>query len=337
MINFITRIVVSIVSLGMLYSCNPIPDKSISDPLTPEELAKIFEKDTSFKATYEFVEIANKLVLNTDVKKAEYLSLTYRQFHDFFLVANTSSDAYKKLDSSYNEAWNKEIIGFQPEIDSISNYWKDYYSDKNINEYAYVDFAGEVKYTRYGFTDSFGLKFLIGPYKDYTMEKIKISYNIQDQIFAKDFENDRALDISQVISIHKFEIKRPIKGLEEVEIRIKRQNSDIFYELYPDGLDYDKQVFASVDEVVVNGKIIKNQANEIPYEVKKYWRETFNDSTNRFDQFTVTTFINEFLDEDFEFQFEFTKRKIKEYLENKDPLSAKYFFQFAEILSKFKD
>ena len=328
---------ITVFVLATIVGCNPIPDKSIGEPLSPEELAKIFESDTSFKATYQFVESANKLVLNTDVKKAEFLELSYRDFHDFFLVANNSSDAYKKLDSSYNAEWNQKILRFQPQIDSISNYWKIFYSDKNINEYAYVDFAGVVKYTRYGYPDSFGLKFLIGPYRDYTLERIKVSYDIKSEVFEKDFMQEKILDISQVFSIHDFEIKRPIKDLEEVEIRIGRNNSDVFYDLYPNGLEYDKVVLASVDEVVVNGKIIKNQANEIPYEVKKYWRETLNDSTNKFDEFTVTSFVNEFLDKDFEYQFEYSRRKKREYFEAKDPLSAKYFFQVAEILSKFND
>ncbi|NVJ46468.1 MAG: hypothetical protein HWE07_05045 [Cytophagia bacterium] len=84
---FFNNWVVLIVSLLFL-GCNPIPAKSITKALSPEELFEIFEKDTSFESIYNFLESANKLVLNTDVKKAEHLGFTYRDFHEFFLLAN---------------------------------------------------------------------------------------------------------------------------------------------------------------------------------------------------------------------------------------------------------
>lgn len=336
MVNLISRIIASILFLGILLSCNPIPDKSISDPLTPEELSKIFDKDTTFRKTYEFLETANKLVLNSDVKKAEFLALTYRRFHEFFKMADNTSQGYKRMDSTYRAEWDLLVAGYQPKIDSISSYWEHYLSDKRIDEYVYVDFAGVVVYTRYGYTDSFGLKFLVDPYKDYQIDRIKVSYKIIDQILFEDFEKEKKLGIDQVFSIQDFEINRPINGLEEVEIRIRNRNREIFYKLYPDGLEYDKQIIASVDEVVIDGKTIKNKASDIPYVVREYWKDSM-DSTNRFDQFTVTSIINEFIDKDFKYQFEYSIQKIKEYLEEKDSLSFKYYFQVVEIVSKIKD
>jgi hypothetical protein len=109
------------ISATVIVACNPIPDKSITEPIKPKELSKIFQKDSAFESTYEFVELGNILILNTKVKKAQYYDLTYRDFHDFYLLANEKSPYYKELENLFWEEYEQLSNSYQPRIDSLIN------------------------------------------------------------------------------------------------------------------------------------------------------------------------------------------------------------------------
>ncbi|MEB2784877.1 hypothetical protein [Algoriphagus persicinus] len=107
---------------GVLFiGCQSNLDRSIIEPLTPEELSVIIQKDTLFKGTYSIVEVANKFVLNTDVQRAEYLPLTYSRFHEFIQLASNQSNNYKYLDSLYSSEWKESVLKYEGKIDSLIN------------------------------------------------------------------------------------------------------------------------------------------------------------------------------------------------------------------------
>lgn len=105
--------------------CNPIPDKSITKPIAPEELFTIFQKDSLFKSTYSMAKIAQKLILNSDVAKAEFMDLTYPRFHEFVQLARNDGENYRVMDSLYSAEWKESLESYKSRIDSLVNSYEE--------------------------------------------------------------------------------------------------------------------------------------------------------------------------------------------------------------------
>jgi hypothetical protein len=317
--------------LIVMMGCDPIPDKSISEPLSPEDLFKIFEKDTSFKATYEFIETANKLVLNTDVKKAEYLALTYRDFHNFYQVANNNSAEYARLDSLYGAQWEEELSSYDPKIDSLSKYWKDYLSKTNVSAYAKIDYKNHVEYKSNGIRNRIGLVFKIEVDPVVKLENLKFRYDALTTEEGADFIYNELIGVEKLYSGSTHHVKGPIEGSLEVEVQIRLQNRDDWpiWIAFMEGSN--KYIFASIEELKINGGIVSNSVDQVPFYLRELWLAQNKDEA---DEILRSLLISSALDEEFESRSGYFLKKMREHLFTIDSLSASYWYKILDLVSK---
>ena len=104
--NKMKRIVI-ILLVVTIYGCNSHLDKKIFTPLTVEELKKSIDKDTTFKDTYETIQLIKDSVLKSDIEKANFADLTYNRVYKLIKFA-------------------QDTIHFKPIREQLKKEWKVY-------------------------------------------------------------------------------------------------------------------------------------------------------------------------------------------------------------------
>ena len=83
------RIILAITVIIAMISCNKIPNKSIFEKLTTDELAVAFKSDDTFREFYELT--IDQVDDVSDVVKASYSDITYRRFFDYYKFLSDSN------------------------------------------------------------------------------------------------------------------------------------------------------------------------------------------------------------------------------------------------------
>ena len=122
---------ISITAIGSLFcSCNSYLDKPIYEPLTAEEFKKALEKDATFAYMYIHIKEPAKALNENTLLKAKFLDLTYRKMVKAMKYLN--SDSYKKIYNSFENDWINYVTTYQPQVDSVVGYWKNYIEEMNL-------------------------------------------------------------------------------------------------------------------------------------------------------------------------------------------------------------
>jgi hypothetical protein len=326
------KIVIRNISIFFLFSsiisCDPIPNSSIIEPLSVNELSSIINKDSTFKNTYEFLE-STKIFLNTDVERVDFLNLTYREFHKFFQVANR--DGYNKIDSFYYSEWQRELNSYEKKIDSVSNFWKNKLEAEKITQFLDVEFLGITKYTKYGLVDSYGLKFKLDPKT--RLDKIRILFRLDD--LGSDFIHEKFLGVEDVFYDYEvFELKDVDKA-DVYENRISRNSRKLFSQLYSDDKYLEKELVYSIGEIIIDNQRVRNVVKEIPISIRNLWILEIKGSPLYRKEMIKKMIVEEHFNEDFEDMTEYVYSRVKKDLYKISPLSAKYYYKVVNDLSKF--
>lgn len=95
----IAKVILGTLFLLLAVSCNNALNKSIAEPLTPEEVSQAVKKDPGFSFTYKLVERRDNY-LRTTSQKAMWQDLTYGRLHKFINII---------LDNDFQESHQKEF------------------------------------------------------------------------------------------------------------------------------------------------------------------------------------------------------------------------------------
>ena len=98
-------------------------NKSITEPLSVEELKVNMKKDTTFTDFYSQIQEVRDWINGDDVLQAKYGDITYKQIKKF--IKHASDTTYFKEKS---DKWKEEYATLYPkydkQVDSIITYWK---------------------------------------------------------------------------------------------------------------------------------------------------------------------------------------------------------------------
>lgn len=135
-------------------------NKSITEPLSVEELKVNMKKDTTFTDFYSQIQEVRDWINGDDVLQAKYGDITYKQIKKYLKHACDSTYFNKKSDK-----WKEEYATLYPkydkQVDSIITYWKAYKEQYNMDslvviEYEklwkeYYSYIGSIKNVNIGF------------------------------------------------------------------------------------------------------------------------------------------------------------------------------------------
>lgn len=173
------HLIISILGL-LLYSCSNIPDKSIFESLSTEELSKIIKKDTLF---IDFYESQRKITEKfNEIDKAKFSGLTYRDLYKMYSYINDTT-IMSPLNKEWHSEWATEFGSYNTKVDSVVNYWTKYKSDNSLNKFVTVEFAEVYKeyYTYSSDVKNVNLGFRLTPLQG-KIEQIKFSYRYSAKI-----------------------------------------------------------------------------------------------------------------------------------------------------------
>lgn len=197
----ITNYLAAITLAGSLYSCNPVPDTSITEPLPEKEWTEIAKQDTLFGKVYPVIrEIVFKL--NTPELRSKYKDLTYRDMLTFFKYT-TDYTCKRNSDSQKDYAQWESVYGtYAEKADSVINYWEKQFNENSEIEkdlryyYNYYESAGR---TPDPITWSVNFKYLTGMSK-HVMDYLAYKYGIYHsyKFFQTDFKAKIAESFSSV-------------------------------------------------------------------------------------------------------------------------------------------
>lgn len=109
--------------VGVCFSCNPIPNQSVIEPLSEKQWKDISKKDSLFGELYPMIR-QTVLNLKTAELRAEYKDLTYRDLMKFYKYVtdynNKSNDDYKNDCIKWESIYGK----YAEKADSTINYWE---------------------------------------------------------------------------------------------------------------------------------------------------------------------------------------------------------------------
>lgn len=143
-----TKLLFTAVTVAVVFcSCNKILNKSIFTPLSVEDLSEAIKADPAFSDCYE--KIQNDITGISDVVKAKYLDITYRDYFDFYKGMYDSASVKAQYDQ-FEKEWYIKYGKYDAKVDSILKYWTDYKKANSLNRYANIkctEFSGT--YSKY--------------------------------------------------------------------------------------------------------------------------------------------------------------------------------------------
>jgi len=119
-------------------SCNNPMKKSVIESLPIEDLKNIIDDDTLFEITYKHVKEIRELILTDDIEKAKWFDITYNRVHKivkFYRDSLAQSKYSKKIKSDWNAKYGGNIL----KADSISDYWKNYKNERSLTNFVNIE------------------------------------------------------------------------------------------------------------------------------------------------------------------------------------------------------
>ena len=237
-----------------MFSCNKIPNKSIFNELTADELAEIIKVDPSFIDFYE--ELKEELDDFNEIEKAKFIDITYRNMYDYY---GFLSDTV--LWATYYEQWDREWESqyaiYEEKVDSVLNYWREYQASHSLSRYVDIKFAEIDKeyYTYSSDVRNVNVGFKLTPLQG-TVEQVRFRYRYSEKINSYYGEWINCLTTDP--------FSREVTRYWEVDYSDERRLKNL--STYSFIRDYDIQI--EVTNVRINGRNYSEDDIVIPKSVK---------------------------------------------------------------------
>lgn len=181
-------------------------NKSITEPLSVEELKVNMKKDTTFTEFYSNIQEVRDWINGDDVLQAKYGDITYKQIKKFVKHANDTTYFKKKSDK-----WKEEYATLYPkydnQVDSIITYWKAYKEQYNMDSLVVIEYEKLWKeyYSYIGSIKNVNIGFKITPLKGpidqlifrYEM-RTKVSNDGNSSIYSRLWNSHRCVASSPI-------------------------------------------------------------------------------------------------------------------------------------------
>ncbi len=174
------RVFLAFAAIIIITSCNKIPNKSIFEKLTTDELSTAFKQDNTFRDFYEFVR--EDLDEASDVVKATYNDITYRRFFNFFKFMMDSTNLAPKM-QGWEAEWQNQYGVYLLKADSVLNYWQNYKAENSLDKYVKIELYEIDKeyYSYLGTLKNVNIGFRLTPLQG-TVEQVVFTYGFNAKI-----------------------------------------------------------------------------------------------------------------------------------------------------------
>lgn len=242
--------------------------KSITEPLSVDELKKNIKRDTSFTDFYSDVQELREWVIAQDVRQAKYGDITYKQLKKYEKHGSDTTFFNKKREG-WKEEYAKLYPNYDAQLDSILAYWRAYKEQYNMDslvviEYdrlwkEYYSYSGEVRDVNIGFKIT-PLKGKIDQLIFRYEMKTKVSNDGSSSIYSSLWNSHRCVATSPITKPTTlyweadYSDEKTLKGRSSEEVK----------------RDYD--FIIELVNVRVDGENYEDKLNLIPESVSRYLR-----------------------------------------------------------------
>lgn len=296
-----------IFAAALFVACNPIPNKSIFEDLSTDELASIIKSDSNFTEFYENIHSLVKISMFSDIQKAEYKDVTYRRLYKYYHRNNFEPEYWQPLTEQWSNEWDDTMAKDLLKVDSVSAYWADYKKQHSLSRFAKVELADfRITYFYSMINDAY-ICFDITPLQG-TIEQIKFTCTYGFKIDGDDGKKTYAYRYASPIT----KTKRGYWDIDYFE-RDKFKNMTVKKFLQ----EYDMEI--EVTDVRIEGKNYSLSDLNIPEEVLNLWKEDTSENRDAVASLVNPTYVNK-----------------EQYISNKKTEDLKIFdllcYEFSEAL-----
>lgn len=257
------KLLLFILAGTLLTACNSIPNKSVFEELTTDELSSAIKQDPEFGDNYTAIRLVTELTSFSDVQKAQYKDVTYRRLNKY-LKHSDDEEYWKSRKEAWGKEWDETLSKDLAKVDEKVEYWNDYLLKNSLSKYAKVELSRFIvtHYSYIGGVDDAYICFNITPMDSATIEQIKFTYSYGYKI---DGGSNRITQNCIYSS--------PITGKKEGSWEIPYSEKDNF-----DGMTVDKflqnyDLNITITDVRINGKNYTWEDLNIPDAIIKFWAE----------------------------------------------------------------
>ena len=302
------KIMVCIVSVLTLAGCNHIPNKSISEDLSPKELAAAIESDSTFAILYKAIRTTYDSM--DKVEQAQFYNLSYRDISKFSCFMDDTAYWFP-LRKQWQKTWDEQNAVNLQKTDSIIQYWEKFKEENSLDNYVkielarvstdYYDYIGGVKEVDFGF--------LITPLKG-KVDQIKFKYRLTPKISeGKTSLYDDIMNSNMCI------LTSPVTSPTVRYWKASYSDEKIFGGHTAEQVlrDYDLKI--EVRQIRYNGTNIDDESLGIPEPINDYLKYGYGK-----DEIT-----RGFVDKDFKTMYEYFEEEATKICEKKDKVSFAFF------------
>jgi len=314
-----------LIIICLFCSCSNPLDKSILEPLEVEELKKVIKSDTTFENLYTKIQTVRESILENELKQVKWVDLSYQSLLDYKEFRRDTS-IWNPLRQKNFKLWKQEndTTGFSNKVDSISNYWKNYFNENDLSNHVKVELVKlDKEYYYSGGLRHVNLGFRLTPLKG-KLDQVIFSYNLKPKITE---DKNTRLSISDLLDRNRCLYSRPLYSSKTSYWKCDYSDEDILENKSLTSLKRDYNLNIVVEEIRKNGVNYDKDDIDIPFSIEQLWKEEQITDSYMYDYYKIDIY-KEYIDSDFiEFWEYYDEKKIK-ILKEKFPLE----FEFEEII-----
>lgn len=124
----------------LFVACNPIPQKSVFEELTTDELASAIKAVPEFAKEYEAIRIVVQLADFSEVQKVQYKDVTYRRLYSYLNHAYDSI-YWAPSEVKWGKEWDNTFAKDLEKVPEQVDYWNEYKSKHSLSRFANVELS----------------------------------------------------------------------------------------------------------------------------------------------------------------------------------------------------
>lgn len=313
----------------LLYSCSNPLDTSILNPLEVKDLKKVLQNDSTFEKLYTEIQMFRESISNDELQEVKWVDLTYQSIIDYNDFKMDTS-FWIPIHEENLKLWKNEhdTIGFSVKVDSISNYWKNYFNENDLSRYVKVELVDLDKvYYSSGGLRYVNLGFRLKPLKG-KLDQVIFSYDLKPKI--TDDENSNSI-YSGIFDRNRCLYSRPLSYTKTSYWKCDYSDENILENKSLSSLKRDYNLNIVIEEIRKNGVNYDKDDIDIPFLIEQLWEEEQKSKSYMYDYYRKKIY-KEYIDNDFKESWEYLDDLSNKIIQEKFPLE----FEFEKITTDNK-
>lgn len=268
--NIIMKKISLLVFAGLLLAaCSSIPNKSVFEELTTDELASAIKEEPDFGNEYQAIRLVVGLGTFTDVEKAQFKDVTYRRLYKF--VKHQSDSSYwASKEEKWGKEWDETMGNDLIKVDEKVASWNEIKAKNSLSRFAKIELSRFLisHYSYIGGVSDASICFNITPLQG-DIEQIKFTYKYGLKI--DDQKNQKE---------HKCVYSSPISTTTEGAWDIAYSERDKFDGITVEDFLQQNNLEIEITDVRKDGKNYSIEDLNIPEAITNFWKEDTPETRN---------------------------------------------------------